>query len=409
MRDQPTSIARRRTFLLTGYEPIGPEGHHHRFAREIKRFEKTWSLKAEMGPLEIVEGRPIARWSATVRGPDWVTETDVRLLRWDDLIAEDGARSLIARLGLYGVAALDFVASGTVWRYILTYWRYTLFAIYPAVLLLAFAILSTAIGSAGAILFGKAAWLLAPLVFGALIIWPGRRFHLDYMMNDWIFARDMTRSRRPSIDARAAAMADEIRRGLDDGGVDEVVIIAHSLGAVWMVEAVARALRAHPDLATRGVPLGLCGVGSSILKIALHPSAQWLRQSVKTVADEPNILWAEYDSHVDFVAFYKRNTVETLEIEAKTKPVSRAIRLSRMLAPETWTRFRGNLLRVHRQYVMGNEQRYAYDFHLIACGPFPLAAVVFDGDAVADGLGPDGSLRLATTKPSATGHETPVL
>uniref|UniRef100_UPI001953059E hypothetical protein n=1 Tax=Klebsiella aerogenes TaxID=548 RepID=UPI001953059E len=68
----------------------------------------------------------------------------------------------------------------------------------------------------------------------------------------------------------------------------------------------------------------------------------------------------EYDSHVDFICFYKRNTVDALKLATASRPVSHSIRLSRMLSPETWGRFRGNLLRVHRQYVMGNEQRYRY-------------------------------------------------
>ncbi|WP_204305963.1 hypothetical protein, partial [Stenotrophomonas maltophilia] len=82
-----------------------------------------------------------------------------------------------------------------------------------------------------------------------------------------------------------------------------VVIIAHSLGAAWMVESVALALASDPDLGGGKVPLGLAGVGSSTLKIALHPAAGWLRAAVKRVADTPDITWAEYDSHVDFICF----------------------------------------------------------------------------------------------------------
>lgn len=392
----PDRIAKRRVYLLTGYEPLEPEAHHHRFGREIKRFEKTWGVRATVGPMIRDATGPVARWSAAVSGPGWSTETDMRLLRWDDVIAEDLSLPVWKRLALYLRAAVDMTMSGTFWRYVRTYWRYAFFAAYPAVLLLVFLAVAAGVGALMAGLGGALGVVLGPaaavVVFLGLLVWPGRKFHIDYMLNDWIFARDMIRETRPSILQRAQAFADEIRAGVAADDVDEVVVVAHSLGAVWMLDGVARALKADPAFGRTGGPVGLIGVGSSTLKIALHPAAGWLREAVQTVADAPQLLWAEYSSHVDFICFYKRNTVETLGLTTVAKPVTRSIRLSRMLSAETWGRFRGNLLRVHRQYVMGNEQRYAYDFHMIACGPFPLKRIVFEGDGLPTWLDADGAI-----------------
>ncbi|MBL8567780.1 MAG: hypothetical protein JNK84_01725 [Phreatobacter sp.] len=400
------TIKTRRVYLLAGYEPLGPEAHHHRFAREIRRFEKTWSLRAEVGPLTMPAGVPVAYWDARVSGPDFETQADVRLLRWDDVVAQDMDTPMALRLPRYLLAAGDILFTGTFFRYIAAYWRYSLFAGYPAVLLLVIGALSWFAGWLWAFagLPDTAVTRVAVGIIAAtaLLMLASGRLHLNYMLSDWIFARDMMRRRRPKIEARAEAFAAEIAAGVGAGDVDEVVVIGHSLGAAWMVEAVAKALQRDPELARRGFPLGLAGVGSSTLKIALHPAAGWLRQSVKRVADEPAITWAEYDSHVDFICFYKNNTVEALGLKAVSKPVRRSIRLSRMLAPETWSRFRGNLLRIHRQYVMGNEQRYAYDFHMIACGPFAFADIVAHGDRLPGALGADGSLAGATTPLAAS-------
>ncbi len=394
------TIKTRRVYLLTGYEPLGPEAHHHRFAREIGRFEKTWSLRAEIGPLTMPAGAPVASWSASVSGPDFRTHADVRLLRWDDIVAQDMEAPMALRLPRYLLAAGDILVTGTFFRYIAAYWRYSLFAGYPAVILAVIGILAWLAGWLWAVA-GLPDTMPARIAVGAvvavaLLAAASKRLHLNYMLSDWIFARDMMRRRRPAIEARAEAFAAEIAAGVGAGDVDEVVVIGHSLGAAWMVEALARALARDPELARRGFPLGLAGVGSSTLKIALHPAAGWLRDSVKRVADEPAITWAEYDSHVDFICFYKNNTVEALGLQAASKPARRSIRLSRMLSPETWSRFRGNLLRVHRQYVMGNEQRYAYDFHMIACGPFAFADIVAHGERLPGALGTDGSLAGAT-------------
>ncbi|MGU9981719.1 hypothetical protein ACJ4V0_16925 [Phreatobacter sp. HK31-P] len=402
MRDREAAInpvRKRRTYLLTGYEPLPPSAHHHRFAREIGRFEKTWSLSAAVSPMAQAPDRPVALWAATVSGPDFTVETDIRLLRWDDIVAQDMELPVWRRLPRYLAAAADIVISGTFRRYAAAYWRYSFFAGYPLVLLVVFALLAWG----GSLLWARAgladaAWIrliVAATVFAGLMKLAGRRLHMDYMLSDWVFARDMMRERRPVITERAREFAREIAEGVAEGDVDEVVVVAHSLGAVWMLHAVALALQQTPDLARGKVPLGLAGVGSSTLKIALHPAAAWLRESVQRVADEPAITWAEYDSHVDFICFYKNNTVDALGLTTATRPVRQSIRLSRMLSPETWRRFRGNLLRIHRQYVMGNEQRYAYDFHMIACGPFRFADIVRHGQAMPEALGPDGSLARA--------------
>ncbi len=402
VRDREAAInpvRKRRTYLLTGYEPLPPSAHHHRFAREIGRFEKTWSLSAVVGSMAQAADRPVASWAATVSGPDFTVETDVRLLRWDDIVAQDMELPVWRRLPRYLVAAADIVFSGTFRRYAAAYWRYSFFAGYPLALLVFFALL----GWGGSLAWAKAgladaAWIrliVAAAIFAGLMKLSGQRLHMDYMLSDWVFARDMIRERRPAIAERAARFAREICDGVAEGDVDEVVIVAHSLGAVWMLHSVALALQQDPDLARGQVPLGLAGVGSSTLKIALHPAAGWLRDSVQRVADEPAITWAEYDSHVDFICFYKNNTVDALGLTTASRPVRQSIRLSRMLSPETWRRFRGNLLRIHRQYVMGNEQRYAYDFHMIACGPFRFADIVRHGQAMPEALGPDGSLAGA--------------
>ena len=343
----------------------------------------------------------------TLDGPDFSVETEVRLLRWDDIVAEDMEMPLWQRLPRYLLAAGDIILTGTFGRYVAAYWRYGLFAAYPLVLLvllgLAGILASSLPGVFGLALPWPVRLLIALGTFLGLTALAGPRLHLTYMLADWIFARDMMRQWRPGIAARAEAFSREIAAGLADPAFDEVVIVAHSLGAAWMADAVARALAADPSLVSSGRPLGLVGAGSSTLKIALHPAAGWLREAVQRVADAPGITWAEYDSHVDFICFYKNDTPTALGLTVLHPPLRRSIRLSRMLSPATWQRFRCNLLRIHRQYVMGNEQRYLYDVHMIACGPFRFADIARRGEYLPGALGPDGSLAAATTPlPSIT-------
>jgi hypothetical protein len=62
-----------------------------------------------------------------------------------------------------------------------------------------------------------------------------------------------------------------------------------------------------------------------------------------------------------------------------------------MLQPKTYKRFWGNFLRLHRQWVMGNELRYFYDYLQICCGPAPLTNRVALRDRLLESFAPDGA------------------
>lgn len=87
-------------------------------------------------------------------GPDFTVETDVRLLRWDDIVAEDMELPVWRRLPRYLSAAADILVTGTFRRYAAAYWRYSFFAAYPLVLLALFAVL----GWGGSLAWAKAGW-----------------------------------------------------------------------------------------------------------------------------------------------------------------------------------------------------------------------------------------------------------
>ena len=59
------------------------------------------------------------------------------------------------------------------------------------------------------------------------------------------------------------------------------------------------------------VPAGaFLTVGSSILKIGLHPAAERLRKLIGRVGAETCLFWVEYQAKVDPINFYKTDPVE---------------------------------------------------------------------------------------------------
>ena len=117
----------------------------------------------------------------------------------------------------------------------------------------------------------------------------------------------------------------ELVRLVRDTDADEIVVHGHSLGAPLSLFVIDRALQLDPQLGARGKPLHLVSTGSSLLKVALHPAAGWLREAVGRVANAPAIYWVEYQALVDVINVYKVDPVVALGLPATGKPIVKII------------------------------------------------------------------------------------
>ena len=176
-----------------------------------------------------------------------------------------------------------------------------------------------------------------------------------------------------------------------ESDADEIVVDGHSLGAPLSIVIVDRALQLDPQL-TGGRPLNLVSSGSSLLKVALHPSAAWLREAVGRVANAPEVYWVEYQARADIINVYNVDPVAALGMPATGKPILQMIRIRLMVDEHTYRRFRFSFLRIHRQAVMGNERRYFYDYYMLCCGPVALADRVENPDQAVADFAADGAL-----------------
>jgi len=390
-----SGVVRKRGFLcIGGYEPIDAGWWYRRFERELKRFEATWNAQATMSPPVISEDSALAGWKIDTKGENWRTETEYRLLRWDDFVTADFARSDLDRVPKGIAALLDFVFSGAAIRYFIVSVRYGFFFLYPFVILagiVAAAIFAPKLlALLGLPIPGLVAFVLSIAVFVGLMYVLGRVLLLNYMFDDWIFAAQFVHRSRPGLDERLDRFAREIVTCAKDTSCDEVIVSAHSLGGALIMDVLDRALKLDPQLGQHGPKLWLMATGSSLLKAALHPKAKWLREAVARVADAKGIDWIEYQAIVDVISFYKVNPVVAMGLSERRNPIVQKVKIRDMLAPETYKRFWGNFFRLHRQWSMGNERRYFYDYYQVICGPAPLARRVANNKLV-DCFASDGS------------------
>jgi hypothetical protein len=392
-------IARRHVLHVAGYDPVDVVRHHRRFTRELATFAKTWNVTAAVS--ELTKTAHGVAWMVTTKAPNWSVETTYELFDWRDIVLDDLAQPMGRTLRAAVATFADFIGSGTVGRYFSASHRYALFFLVPLLQLALFAFVALAAGSliAGAVALTGLVHALATLVlavplFWLLLHWPGKRWRLHQALHDWIFAREYMYGRRPDVEQRLDAFAERLIEVSRHGGVDEILIVGHSLGALLAIDLIDRAVKADPALARHGARLSFLTVGATIPKLTLHPAGERFRACARRISAMPAVDWVEYQSRDDAISFYKFHPVASCRLadyDGKTKPLIRRVQMHDMLSPESCRRDRFRFMRIHYQFVMANEKRAPYDFFMLACGPISVLPTAHAPGGPVDLFAPDGS------------------
>jgi pimeloyl-ACP methyl ester carboxylesterase len=220
---------------------------------------------------------------------------------------------------------------------------------------------------ATAITFGYSLFLL-------LLEWPGRRWRIYQAFDDWILSLDYVYGKRKDLEARLDQFSARFVDCVHQSTADEIVLVGHSLGAIFAVDVLARALDADDRVRRSRVAVSLVTVGATIPKCALHPAADRLRAQINRIVNEPLIFWVEYQSRADAISFYRFHPVKLRRIKQNedllhARPVIRRLQIKDMLKAETFKKMRFKVLRLHYQFVSANDRRAPYDYFMMICVP----------------------------------------
>ena len=185
-------------------------------------------------------------------------------------------------------------------------------------------------------------------------------------------------------------MAAELVAAASNFAADEILVIGHSLGAVLAVDLLDRALRLDPALGRKKIPVTFLSVGSSILKVGLHPKAIRFRTTMERVAKSRAIFWGDYQALIDVMNFYKSRPMAEMGLSTENEATVRVVKLSRMLDDEIYQRIRLRFFRLHNQFVSGNDRRTSYDYFMLTCGPVSAKSQTLAPDGAVSMIGDDG-------------------
>ncbi|MBO0903462.1 hypothetical protein [Jiella sonneratiae] len=390
-------ISRRLVCLFPGFEPMRADAHRKRFRRGVESAAALWDLTvgleepAASGPDGLFPQLKVRLGGAAPGNPPWRCDTEIVFFDWGDLILAYAARPVPTRFATGYLALADFLVTGTVFRYFKVSWRYGLFYLFPLVVLAAALLLgwlggtlaTALVASLSASLGGVAATLIGVVVgltvAAGVLVLAQRRLHLLTALDDWAMARDICRDRNPAIRQRILLQAEELAARLAPGaatGDAELVVAAHSLGAVMAVRALDEALR-RPALS--GLQPHLLTVGSSLMKTALHPSAREQRAAVRHLVADRLVAWTDCQGLSDPINFYKSNPATSLGIEEGRTPRVVRVHFRKLVKPETYRRIKRDFFRLHRQFVLPVEKRAPYSFHMLLTGPHPVSDLALEG------------------------------
>lgn len=375
------TIVKRLVILLPGFEHMPVEAHHRRFVREAGKTAPVYDMTvSEPSPLSVSaveDGVAMGRFSLHAKGDDWAAHTDFVLYGLGDITLFYASRNPVVRLLSGLLALLDFIVSGTFFRFIMTSWRYALFFVYPLLVLAAIVITSIGMGYLVDDAFPNSPFVLAgtSLLAGICLLWfSAAKLHLLLLMDDWTFARDMARGKRSDVMTKMEKVVGHAASLISEAPSDtEVIIAAHSLGAICALPIIDEAVKRN-----KSRRYGLLTVGSSLLKVALHPAASRLRDCVANVA-QSNTTWIDAQSLTDPMNFYKSDPIRDLDIAKGKSPVLMQVRFRHQLCDETYKAIRRDFFRVHRQFVFGVDKRTHYSWHAILCGPQRFADIAARG------------------------------
>lgn len=364
-----TRVFRRRVYHIGGYDHARPEVVHGRFARELQRFEHAWAASANVSGL--VVGSDIATWQVRASGPNWDAETEIHLVRWDDVITSACQMPMWRRLPAGILAFLDFMAAGALWGYLKASWRYAIFFLYP---FLVFAIIGLAAVAGGVRLAHATGSTAAGLLAGTCIVFGSfymaeRWLYLGLLFDDWIFSRRYIRYGAQVLDDRLQRLAADIAEARRKGAADEILIIGHSLGAVLAVDLIDRAINSGTQQHGSNAGIAFLSVGASILKIGLHRGATRFRAAVGRVSSDRAVFWADYSARSDVMNFCGVDPLAQMGLPVTGSPIIRKVSIRQMIEPARYPRIRRNWYRMHCQFVRGNDRRAPYDYFMSACGP----------------------------------------
>jgi hypothetical protein len=385
-------VFRRRLYYVAGFDPASPKKYHRLYREQSARQGALTGARYQVGELgqidEITSG-----WSVSAEHPDGSrVEVDYRFLHWFEAVRQVWPKDDPALFPKFFAALADYYASGLMAAckaHARAAWIASLSpCLFSSGFLLAFAVVVGALCAAGAVLAGTlgAPWILGaipPLALWLLLIPAWRRFDaflpVGWLGRGMIGVCRAARGGAPAFAERSTAFAERLVQAAREPGIDEVLVVSHSMGGQQACRALGRALLLDPALG-KATPVRLLTLGS-LMPFYSYTERHFgadpgYRQEMAALVDAGWIDWVDVTGPSDPGCAAALHPLAGLDLgEPEGRPYRRSPRYSEILTPEGFAALKKTPLAYHFQYIMAGERAAEYDFFRLTAGPEPITAI----------------------------------
>ncbi|ORE98532.1 hypothetical protein [Aurantimonas sp. 22II-16-19i] len=394
---------RRHVFYIHGFDPRGAPIYHGHFRSGLDAASRRWRRRIAVRE-EPEEAVAAGAWTvdALSEANGRRVETRYEMLVWTDIVSRYWFPRRQVRLAVESFRfALATWRRGILKRFHRPAWAlYVAILMTPALVLLGVlvglvtvavtvAAVSVAASSLGATAgLSTAAAILASVAMLVVLAMGWNR--LKAWLNIWWvtrflgYLRGMADGAFERSEERAEAFAERMFEVWRQGEVDEILVVGHSLGAIYLVRAGARLLRriSHeaqddPPEARTGPRIVLLTLGHTVPLYTLLGGDAGFRRDLADIAASDRLLVLDVTSGSDPGSSCRIPLVEGVDFgDRSSRVISREPDFHDILEPETFRRIRMRPLDFHFQYLKPSERGHGFDYFELVTRPRPIETSV---------------------------------
>ncbi len=382
----------RRVYYVSGFDPASPKKYHRLFTEQSARQGAITGASYDVGELlpidEITSG-----WTVKATQPDGrVVEVDYRFLHWFDCVRDAWPKDDPGVFAKFFQACWDYHRSGLLERTRteakVTWYASLAASAVSAAFLLAFLIVVILLMALGGTIVSRLhgpgwAGALPPLLLFLLLMPAWRRIDailpVGWIGRGMIGVTQAARGGAPQFAARSLEFAKRLAAAEREGGWDEILVVAHSMGGQQACRALGRAVMLNPKLGrlrrVRLLTLGSLLPFYSLSEAAAGGDPAW-REEMKALVDADWIEWVDVTAPNDPGCAAALHPLAGLDLgEPAGRPHRRSPKFAKIVRPETLQRLKRAPLDYHFQYIMAGDLPGEYDFFALTAGPEPICGL----------------------------------
>jgi hypothetical protein len=380
-------VKRRKVFYIPGYDPIHPRRYRELYRKEGADQAKISGYAIGIKPKK---GDGPYGWSVQAEIEGGVTDAEIDVLVWSDIVRVSMADSIPATYWQLIRTAWTYIASGALRRLMWMRKGPVIAALYPVGMLLLQ--LGIALGL-GALIYKAISFLIAPYLgvvaqgLGAIIAiaaiigilrWFRKqdgKFFAYYLMHDYAYSARWRGANPPELEARIAQFSSMITTALESD-VDEVLVVGHSSGAHLAVSVLSDMIRAGHVKGKKPI-LSFLSLGQVVPMVSFLPDAWRLRADLAYLCTRDELTWVDVTAPGDGCAFALCDPVAVSGVapeKGQKWPLVISAAFTQTLSPERWKELRWRFFRLHFQYLCAFDRPKDYDYFQITAGPDTLGA-----------------------------------